>query len=201
MKTARKFTRTRKGSEQPIWLLVAVILALVIGAALYQLVLKSIGQQTFANMFKNMDIDTAETNMKNYCNKWKENGWNVPLNKDDYEVVRRASVFLGWVTKDEYFGSDPRTSTCDCAAYLLKNNLISSDREVLKAVSTTNQPILNIEDAIIASTSGGGLRAEDTDDKIPKKCHYKAICYLGQMLGASSTQQATVDEACKLSAQ
>ena len=202
MKTVKKFIRTsRKGSEQPIWLLVAVILALVVGAALYQLVLKGLGKGTFEGMVSSMNTDTAETNMRSFCTKWMDNGWNVPLITSDYESLRRASLVLGWVTKDEYYSGDPKTSTCDCAAYLLKMGLTQSDREVIMAVSSPDNQIamVNTGDVIIRSTDDT-LRATE-DDTTPRKCHSKSICYLGTThLNAAERQTGglgtIIDDAC-----
>jgi hypothetical protein len=128
------------------------------------------------------------------------NHWNVPLTKEEYEPLRSASAVLGWVLRTEYNGGDPKVSTCDCAAYLLKNNFISADREIILAVSSSAGPeMLKTSDVIIRSTDDT-LRAKE-GDTIPRKCHSKAICYIGENTVTAAERQTgglgtIIDDAC-----
>lgn len=160
--------RTRKGSEQPIWLLVAVILALVIGAGLYQLISKSIGSQTFGNYFDSMDEDRATTTMNTLCINWMDDDWAVPLSDTNREALYRAEIRLGWILEAEYnAGNEP--STCDCATFLWKAGY-ADQREVLDATSDASKVITTISAAVALSRNANA--------NIHRECHSRAKCHL-----------------------
>ena len=181
--------RVRKGSEQPIWLLVAVILALVIGAAMYQLVIRSTGRATFADFIKGMDDDTAKTTMRTMCTKMKDNDWQVPLGTDDFESLYKASLNLGWVTEAKYDAGE-KITTCDCATFLWKEGHCDK-REVIYAVAVPGSTSNPTTIADVLTSNGPSRYVTLPPDGIHRNCHYKATCSLDPVNYASACAELT----------
>jgi len=165
-----------KANKRDLLVLAAVLVALTVGIITYKLAPNN-ELLAYGNIVKSMSPDDANINMRTYCTKWMDNGWNVPLRKQDSENLERASIVLGWITKTAYYSNDPKTSTCDCAVYLFYNNL-TAQNEVLKSVSTNELNVTNVNDLIEYSTNGSFTARESDSDSIPKKCHTKALCIL-----------------------
>lgn len=122
----------RKGSEQPIWLLVAVLLAVVVGIAMFNMVSKGTG--IFGTLFKGGSSgDTERIAIESFCKNWVrplDTDLNGNINprasqpsENDRESMTDVFRKAGWLLSDK----DPDTkayvetgppSGCDCIIYL-----------------------------------------------------------------------------------
>ncbi len=122
----------RKGAEQPIWLLVALLLAVVVGIAMFNMISKGTGIfQLF--MGQGQSGDTERIAMESFCRSWirpTETDLNGNINPRASEPPvrereRMTDVFrkAGWLSAEK----DPTTrayieqgppSGCDCLVFL-----------------------------------------------------------------------------------
>lgn len=118
---------TRKGAEQPIWILVAILLALIVGVMMYQFLQKGQEGKTFEAMLAEVDKGTAMFAIDNLCTTWKNNNWATePADIEKVSIDYAGAAEL--LTKAEWKNLEILTA-CDCAVYLYadKNAIQRSD--------------------------------------------------------------------------
>lgn len=122
----------RKSAEQPIWLLVALLLAVVVGIAMFNMISKGTGIFSLF-MGQGQSGDTERIAMESFCKGWirpMDTDLNGNINPRASEPVyaereRQTDVFrkAGWLLADK----DPTTkayiepgppSGCDCVVFL-----------------------------------------------------------------------------------
>lgn len=111
-----------KAQAQPIWILIGLLLAMIIGIMMYQLVAGALQQGTYEQMIGGLSTDTARMQLDGQCTQWKKSSWAIPP-KDPQELADSAAK-LNLLSAEEW---DRREtfSACDCAMYLFVNKLIS----------------------------------------------------------------------------
>lgn len=111
-----------RAEAQPIWILIGLLLAMIIGIMMYQLVAGALQQGTYEQMLKGITEDTAKMDLDSKCNAWRKSSWAIA--PTDPQKLADSAARLNLLTKDEW---DKREllSTCDCAIYLYVNKLIS----------------------------------------------------------------------------
>lgn len=122
---------TRKGSEQPIWILVAILLALIVGVLMYQFIQKGQQASTFNKMLETVDIGTAQFSVDNLCTNWRSSNWRTPpSNLGTVSVDYAAKV--GILDEAEWAAGEMMT-VCDCAVYLYVDRSAIQRSEVFMA--------------------------------------------------------------------
>ncbi len=118
---------TRKGAEQPIWILVAILLALIVGVMMYQFLNKGTQGQTFDEMMRTVDTGTAQLAVDALCTNWHNSHW-VTEPADLERVSVNYGAKIGILTQTEWEAKELMTA-CDCAVYLYadKNAIQRSD--------------------------------------------------------------------------
>ncbi len=105
-----------KGTDQPIWILVAILLALVVGVAMYQMMGKA-NLEEFDDIIKNTDESTAQITIESFClNSYRSKWTNNPTEKR-LEDITKSAVSLGWISREEW-DNYAKFTNCDCAVYL-----------------------------------------------------------------------------------
>ncbi len=107
---------TRKGAEQPIWILVAILLALIVGVMMYQFLNKGTQGQTFDEMMRQVDTGTAQLAVDSLCTNWYNSHW-VTEPADLERVSVNYGAKIGILTQAEWEAKNIM-SACDCAVYL-----------------------------------------------------------------------------------
>ncbi len=93
-----------KGSDQPIWLLVALLLALVVGVVMYGLVNKVNPEQTL-QLLEGVSADQASLGLLNYCQTFRNSNWVMDQEKQaEMAVYARKN---NWLTDQEF-----RSASC-----------------------------------------------------------------------------------------
>lgn len=106
----------KKGAEQPIWILVAILLALIVGVMMYQFLSKGQQGKTFDEMLKTVDAGTAQLAVDNLCTNWRSSNWKTePSSLGQVSVDYAAKV--GLLDETEWAAHEILT-VCDCAVYL-----------------------------------------------------------------------------------
>jgi len=113
-----------RGQERPIWIMVVFLLALVVGITMYQILQKTRSRQTFEEMLKEIDVGTADIQLNDICERWRENGYVAGITQDDLDRATAYAVVLGYFTESE-FNAGERLSPCDCTIYLFSKGKIS----------------------------------------------------------------------------
>ncbi len=113
-----------KGQGRPIWIMVTLLLAMVVGITMYQILQKTQSQKTFDQMMNEIDIGTAEVQLHDICERWRENGYVAGVSEDDLSRASAYAVVLNYFTKDE-FDSGERLSPCDCTVYLYSKGYLT----------------------------------------------------------------------------
>jgi len=112
-----------KGDEsKPIWIVVTLLLALVVGITMYQLLAKTNAQKTFDDWLGEISAGQVSIKLTNFCKTWRDAGFSeatVNQNKLAEATVAAAhpSLTTRYFTADE-FEVGERLSPCDCAVYL-----------------------------------------------------------------------------------
>jgi hypothetical protein len=111
-----------KAQAQPIWILIGLLLAMIIGIMMYQLVGGALQQGTYDQMVGDIDMDTAKMQLTTKCSSWKKSSWAIP--PTDMQLLADYAAKLNILSKSEW---DRRElfSSCDCSMYLYVNKLIS----------------------------------------------------------------------------
>ncbi len=113
-----------KGQGRPIWILVTLLLALVVGVSMYQLIGKTESQKTFDEMFQRIDSQSATNSLNSICSSWEDTSFAARLSASEEETLRDSAAFRGWLTKEEWEDEEDFTE-CDCAMWLFTQNAIS----------------------------------------------------------------------------
>ena len=113
-----------KGQGRPIWIMVTLLLAMVVGITMYQIIQKTQSQKTFEDMMKEINVGTADVQLHDICERWRSNGYVAGVSTDDLEKASAYAVVLGYFTEEE-FNMGERISPCDCSIYLFSKGYIS----------------------------------------------------------------------------
>lgn len=113
-----------KGQGRPIWILVTLLLALVVGVSMYQLIGKTESQKTFDDMLANVDAQSATNSLNIICSSWEGTSYAGSLSDNERETLRDAAAFRGWLTEEEWEDEED-FSECDCAMWLYTQGSIS----------------------------------------------------------------------------
>ena len=107
-----------RGQEsRPIWIMVTLLLAMVVGITMYQIIQKTRAQQSFEEMIRDIDAGTAKLRLVDICSRWRETGYLAGVTGDDFEKATAYAVLLNYFTKEE-FDAGERISSCDCTIIL-----------------------------------------------------------------------------------
>ncbi len=106
----------------PIWIVVTLLLALVVGITMYQLLQKTSADKTFGNWMDEIGGGQAELTLSSFCESWYDSGFVLgAVNEATQAKATVAAAYEGatvnYFTREEFeFGE--RLSDCDCAVYL-----------------------------------------------------------------------------------
>ncbi len=106
----------------PIWIVVTLLLALVVGITMYQLLRKTSAQRTFDDWLSEVGSGQAELSLLNFCESWYDSGF-VRGAVNENELARATvaaahpSLAVKYFTQEE-FDVGERLSPCDCAIIL-----------------------------------------------------------------------------------
>ncbi len=124
----QKMKTRKKGSEQPIWILVAILLALIVGVMMYQFLQKGQQTSTFNNMLETINIGTAQFSIDNLCSNWRSSNWQTPPSTLGTVSVDYAAK-VGILDEDEW-ATGAMMTVCDCAVYLYVDRSMIQRSEV-----------------------------------------------------------------------
>lgn len=121
----------KKGSEQPVWILVAILLALIVGVMMYQFLTKGQQGRTFDEMLKTVDAGTSQLAVDTLCTNWKVSNWATPpadLGRVSLDYAAKAGLLdeTEWAAKE-------MLTVCDCAVYLYADKKIIERSAVFAA--------------------------------------------------------------------
>jgi hypothetical protein len=119
----------KKGSEQPIWLLVALLLAVVVGIAMFQMIGK--GTNIFSPFMKEPG-EAEKSQMRTFCESWIRptetdiNGNINPLSSQPSQsrldemtdVFRKGNWLISDKDTNNAYLEAPPVSGCDCVLFL-----------------------------------------------------------------------------------
>ena len=169
-----KRMKARKGAEQPIWLMVAMLLALVIGISMYQLISKTQSASTFDDMQKGIEEGTATSTLDTICSSWKASNWAM-VPSDLALRSTQAAVKKNLLNKEEYENGDS-INLCDCAVYLYAMKSGVTREELFRVVNATKYKADSPKDS--------DMMKKPDKSQINGKCHTWAVCnfpYIGGM--------------------
>ncbi len=106
----------------PIWIVVTLLLALVVGITMYQLLQKTSAQKTFDDWLGQIGSGQAELTVSSFCKSWEQSGFvSGAVNPSEQAKATVAaahpSLAVKYFTEDE-FNIGERLSSCDCAVFL-----------------------------------------------------------------------------------
>ena len=140
----------RKAESQPIWILIGLLLAMIIGIMMYQMVARAGSQATFSDMMASIDDGTARIQVAEACTKWMESTWTMP--PTNIQKVADYAAKLQIISSSEYAAHES-ISTCDCAMYLLAQRQITKsdvqmvyDPEMCHEWANTQAETMGIEE-------------------------------------------------------
>jgi hypothetical protein len=113
----------------PIWIVVTLLLALVVGITMYQLLQKTSAQRTFDDWLGQISGGQAELSVSSFCQSWEESGFvRGAVNQEELSKATVAAAHPSMAVKyftEEEFNLGERLTPCDCAVYLYQKGLIS----------------------------------------------------------------------------
>ena len=106
----------------PIWIVVTLLLALVVGITMYQLLQKTSAQKTFDDWMGQIGGGQAELALSSFCESWENAGFvrgavNPTVQAEATVSAAHPSMAVKYFTETE-FNLGERFSPCDCAVYL-----------------------------------------------------------------------------------
>jgi|GEM_PF-2784391 len=106
----------------PIWIVVTLLLALVVGITMYQLLQKTSAQKTFDDWMGEISGGQAELALTGFCESWADAGFvtgavNPKKQAEATAAAAHPSMAVKYFTESE-FNLGERLSPCDCAIYL-----------------------------------------------------------------------------------
>lgn len=111
-----------RAQSQPIWILIGLLLAMIIGILMYQIVGGALQKSTFDDMMQGIDEGTARIQITDGCKAWADSTWTIPPSNlkglSDYAARLLVLSKIEWERKETF-------SKCDCAVYLYVKNIIS----------------------------------------------------------------------------
>ena len=113
-----------RAQGRPIWIMVTLLLAMVVGVTMYQIVQKTKARKTFDEMLKQIDVESADVRLRDICERWRENGYVAGVDQETLDRATAYAVVLNYFTEDE-FNSGERISPCDCSVYLFTKGVIT----------------------------------------------------------------------------
>lgn len=112
-----------KGSAgSPIWIVVTLLLALVVGITMYQLLRSTNANKTFDDWIGEVSSGQAEISLTSFCESWHDQEF-VTVNQEKLATATAAAAHPGMTVKyftAEEFDMGERLSPCDCAVYLFQ---------------------------------------------------------------------------------
>ena len=112
----------------PIWIVVTLLLALVVGITMYQLLQKTQANKTFDDWLGEIGGGQAEITLETFCESWHEAGFvqgavNVNQLAKATVAAGHPSLAVKYFTEAE-FEIGERFSSCDCAVFLYQKGAI-----------------------------------------------------------------------------
>ena len=112
----------------PIWIVVTLLLALVVGITMYQLLQKTQANKTFDDWMGEIGSGQAEMTLSSFCESWYDSGFvQGAVNPSQLAKATVAaghfSMAVKYFTETE-FEIGERLSSCDCAVYLYQKGLV-----------------------------------------------------------------------------
>ncbi len=113
----------RGQAGRPIWIMITLLLALLVGIMMYQLLQKTRATKTFEDWQREIGAGQAEILLTQICERWYENSFKFGVTRTDIEKATVAAVELGYFTREEWDDGE-RLSPCDCVVYLYKKGRV-----------------------------------------------------------------------------
>lgn len=112
----------------PIWIVVTLLLALVVGITMYQLLQQTQANKTFDDWLGEIGGGQAEITLSSFCESWHESGFvrgavNVNQLAKATVAAGHPSLAVKYFTETE-FEIGERFSPCDCAVFLYQKGLL-----------------------------------------------------------------------------
>ncbi|MBR9689988.1 MAG: hypothetical protein GOV01_03780 [Candidatus Altiarchaeota archaeon] len=112
----------------PIWIVVTLLLALVVGITMYQLLQKTSANKTFDDWMGQINQGQAELSVGSFCDAWEGAGFvRGAVNPTELAKATVAAAHptmaVKYFTEDE-FNIGERLSPCDCAVYLYQTGVL-----------------------------------------------------------------------------
>ena len=115
-------TTSTRGQGQPVWILVAVLLAVIVAVTMYRLVTR-----LDVDELPDMDSETATTRFTQQCQQWRDMDWNQ-YSKPKAKEARHSLELYAWranqILSKEEVEAGKQVQPCDCIVYLHMRNLI-----------------------------------------------------------------------------
>ena len=106
-----------RGQGRPIWIMVTLLLAMVVGITMYQILQKTRAQQTLDELLKDIDVGTAKIRLIDICERWRETGYVAGVTEGELEKATAYAIMLNYFTEDEFYAGE-RLTPCDCTIIL-----------------------------------------------------------------------------------
>ena len=113
----------KKGSGQPIWVLVSILLAVIVAVTMFQIMQKGNAKDIDSIMKgANRDVDTAA--LITACKQWKDSSWTIKPKGEGELTMEAYALRLDLLSKDEYM-ADKKLGICDCVVFMKIHNALS----------------------------------------------------------------------------
>ncbi len=118
----------KRAQSQPIWILIGLLLAMIIGIMMYQMVSRAGSSGGFEDLMKRIDAGTARVQLTEACSDWKRTSWSIP--PSDLDQLSDYAAVEGILNQAEY-NRHETISKCDCSMYLfVQKALTRSEAEL-----------------------------------------------------------------------
>jgi hypothetical protein len=110
----------------PIWIVVTLLLALVVGITMYQLLRKTSADKTFEDWMGEIGSGQAELTLNAFCEAWNEAGFvqgAVNENKlaQATAAASHSALAVRYFTEEE-FNLGERLTACDCSVVMYQKD-------------------------------------------------------------------------------
>lgn len=113
----------------PIWIVVTLLLALVVGITMYQLLRKTSADRTFEDWMGEIGSGQAELTLTSFCDDWKDAEFVLgAVNENERAKATAAAAHNALTVKyftEEEFNLGERLTACDCSVILYEYELMT----------------------------------------------------------------------------
>jgi hypothetical protein len=106
----------------PIWIVVTLLLALVVGITMYQLLRKTSADRTFDDWMGEIGSGQAELTLTSFCESWLDAGFVLGAVNENVQAKATAAaahnaLAVKYFTEEE-FNLGERLTACDCSVVM-----------------------------------------------------------------------------------